>query len=449
MERLYESFERLDVDKNRSIEGTGLGLAITKQLVSMMNGKMHVESKYGKGTTFTVEIPQRFSNLEPIKNFDETLSETYKQKKLEDEHFVAPDAKIMIVDDNRVNLVVAEALLKDTKAQITLCTSGMECIDKIQKEKYDIIFLDHMMPDMDGIEKAKRIRAFQDEYYKKIPIIAFTANAIKGVNTIFTDAGMNDYLFKPVRGVDMKRMVKKWLPQDRIICVENLDASVVFSNAQVEIQELLDLILNKEQEDKNGSLSSVLDEEEALKLVGGNYNSYQEALRIFAEMIGEKASIIERYEKNEEINKYTIEIHALKNSARMIGASNLSEMAASLEKFGEEGNMEEIHTRTPQLLSLYRSYTDILEPYSEKKDDSVRKEVNKEQIITALNKLISGIDDFDIEVIDETVSELESYSLEGKYRYFMNEIVKASLNVNYDICAEWAKQLLEQISKSE
>ena len=213
---IFDSFQRADEKKNRNIEGTGLGLAITKQLVDLMGGSIRVHSRLGEGSEFTVTIPQEIMSDEPLGNLDDKLNgkkttgENYK------EIFKAPKARILIVDDVAVNHKVIKLLLKTTEIQINTANSGQQCLEMYEKDHYDLILLDHMMPEMDGIETLNRMIG-SDRYNKeRTPVIALTANAIQGAEKEYIDAGFTDYLTKPVQGTDLERMILKYLPPELV-----------------------------------------------------------------------------------------------------------------------------------------------------------------------------------------------------------------------------------------
>jgi len=232
MAKLFGSFERLDLKENRKVEGTGLGLAITSKMVTLMKGRMEVESEYGEGSTFTIFLPQKVMGMECIGNFEDRFREYVQSLKVYTESFVAPDGNVLIVDDNEMNLFVAEKLLKKTKLQITCCNSGEKALELVCKKHFDIILLDHMMPEMDGIETLKRINALENSLCKDTPTIALTANAILGVREMYLAEGFDDYLSKPIVAEKLEELLRKYLPQKKIQSAEN--DSVALKPAQVE-----------------------------------------------------------------------------------------------------------------------------------------------------------------------------------------------------------------------
>ena len=221
-DKLFEAFARVDEKRNRNIEGTGLGLPITGQLVKLMNGTIEVDSVYGQGSTFKVSIPQRVISLSPIGRITEESFENHVQKKASKDLFIAPEAKILIVDDVAMNLRVATSLLKNTQVQIDTASSGAECLEKICKEYYHMIFLDHMMPGMDGIETFRRMKQLKDENLNQdTPIVMLTANAITGAREQFMEEGFDDYLSKPFAVGDLQKMIIKYLPKELITLKES------------------------------------------------------------------------------------------------------------------------------------------------------------------------------------------------------------------------------------
>ena len=213
--KLFTAFGQLDTKKNRNVEGTGLGLAICKRLVDGMHGEIGVRSKLKEGSTFCVSLPQKVYDSRPCEyKANENILPSNKDHQV---NFIAPKAKVLIVDDNKVNLQVAKELMKLFGFDATTVESGKEAIDRVEKHlvTYDVIFMDHMMPFMDGVEATRFIRQLPGEYAQKVPIVALTANAIKGVEQQFIDAGMNDYLSKPIRLEQLATILRRYIPKKK------------------------------------------------------------------------------------------------------------------------------------------------------------------------------------------------------------------------------------------
>ncbi len=216
IDRLFGKFDRINEEQVHAIEGTGLGLSIVDRLLKLMNGTVSVESVYGEGSTFTVCLPQKIAGSETIGSLQDNKKKNEKSRG-NAPLFMALDAKILAVDDNKVNLTVIRGLLRKTKVQITCAASGRECLEYAAKEAYDIILLDHMMPGMDGIETLERLKNMPDNKSKDAAVIVLTANAMAGVREMYLEKGFDDYLSKPIDGTELEKLLVKYLPEKCII----------------------------------------------------------------------------------------------------------------------------------------------------------------------------------------------------------------------------------------
>jgi CheY-like chemotaxis protein len=214
MQKIFGNFVRFDFDKNRNVEGTGLGLAITNNLCRLMGGEIVVSSVYGKGSTFTAVLPQKIIDSNPIaKNISAGENQADDQGDFA-VLFTAPDARVLIVDDISINLLVAEGLLAPYKMQIDCCESGAEAVSLAEKNRYDLILMDHLMPGMNGIEATAKIRASK-AVNPQVPVVALTADAIVGIKEMFLENGFDDYLSKPIEIATMNSIIKKWVPKEK------------------------------------------------------------------------------------------------------------------------------------------------------------------------------------------------------------------------------------------
>ena len=213
---LFDPFTRFDLRKNKTIEGTGLGLSITKRLLEMMGGNLTVESVYGTGSTFSFVVPQKRVGVEVLGDYKKTADEVKLSDDQEQRAYVAPNASILAVDDTRVNITVVKGLLKRLKVQFDSALSGQECLDKVKANHYDIILLDHMMPEMDGIETLHNMQQMEEYIQGKTVVIALTANAIVGAKEEYLREGFADYLSKPIDSKQLEQMIHKYLPEELI-----------------------------------------------------------------------------------------------------------------------------------------------------------------------------------------------------------------------------------------
>lgn len=230
LDKLFVAFERIEEKKNRNIEGTGLGMAIAESFLSMMGSRLCVESEYGKGSVFSFDLKQKVVNPEPMGEFDAAFKRYLSDRKQYKAKFVAPKARILVVDDTEVNLKVFVNLLSKTKMQIETADSGDAAITLFKRNYYDVIFLDHMMPDKDGIETIKEMKACMDTPNKETPVICLTANAVSGMREMYIEAGFNDYLTKPIDTGRLEKMLLKYLPHNIVEAVAEDKTSLTPEN---------------------------------------------------------------------------------------------------------------------------------------------------------------------------------------------------------------------------
>ncbi len=221
IDKLFVAFERIEEKRNRNIEGTGLGMAIAQSFLDMMGSKLQVESEYGKGSVFSFDLEQKVVKWEPVGEFEAAFKRYISERKLYRVQFTAPKARILVVDDTEVNLKVFVSLLGETKMQIETADSGDTCIALFKRNPYDVIFLDHMMPDKDGIETIKEMKECTDALNQKTPVICLTANAVSGMREMYINAGFDDYLTKPIDTGKLESMLLKYLPTDLVEKAEN------------------------------------------------------------------------------------------------------------------------------------------------------------------------------------------------------------------------------------
>lgn len=317
--------------------------------------------------------------------------------------FTAPEAEILVVDDNTINLTVTEGLLEPMKMHIDTALSGKIAIDKISQKHYDLIFMDHMMPELDGIETTRIIRRMHPEC-NDVPIIALTANAVDGAKNIFLDEGMNDFIPKPIELPVIVDKLKLWLPAEKIQRVEAQTSDVK----------------KKQHHLKIGNL----DTKEAIRLLGSE-KLYWNVLQDYYRVIEKKALLIKEMEQKEDWAGYTIEVHALKSASRQIGAMELSGKAAALEEAGNARDKETIHRDTDELLVEYCNYISVLKPYFEEEagEDENLELISKEQLLMYFEQLEEAVDNLDMEGMEEVLSFMKGYAYEMTGRIYLPDCV--------------------------
>ena len=414
--KLTAAFERIDESRNKTIEGTGLGMSITVKLLKMMGSKLEVQSTFGVGSEFSFYLKQKIINEKPIGNFN-AKGHVPTQHKYH-QSFTAPDAKILVVDDTQMNLTVIVGLLKNTQISIETAQCGVEAIELFRNNDYDLILLDHRMPGMDGIETLAKLKAEKKFKDKSVPVIALTANAIAGARQMYLEAGFDDYLTKPVDPRLLEKTLVRYLDKTKIQLQDTITEINEAKNDEGEIEKLLpqSLINNPDIDCCKG-----------IENCGSVYN-YLEALKIFSDSVIAGSNELEEFVNKKDYTNFTIKVHALKSSARVIGAVELSEKAKRLEDAGNKGYYNEIDDEYQALLSLYRSFDrSLAELKSSKNEEYVKKGALSENDLTeAMENLKIAIDEYDFDTLNMVIEMLKEYKLKESLEDFINRIQKAA-----------------------
>lgn len=351
--KLFQDFQRLDLEENHGVEGTGLGLAITNRLVDQMNGTLTVDSVYGEGSTFTICLPQKVNSEECIGDFKEKYKKYMQQKERYQKSFAAPKAQILVVDDNAMNLFVVKNLLKKTQVQVTEAQSGKECLDLISKKKFDVILLDHMMPEMDGIETLKQAKRMEESKCSDTPFIVLTANAILGVREMYMNEGFDDYLSKPIDGMELEAMLQKYIPEELIEEVtQETGKEKVAEGTQGAGKEKAAQETGKAEEDSAAG-NLYIDPSIGLQYSAGSDEMYRQFLAMFCNMRDERVEKLGNSFREQDWKNYTVYIHAMKSTSLSIGGKKLSELSAKLEQAGKQGDIEFILENHEKVMELF------------------------------------------------------------------------------------------------
>lgn len=366
-------------------------------------------------------------------NFEDGISES------DSFTFVAPDAKILVVDDNSVNLTVAKGLLEPLNMTIDLASSAAEAIEKIHYIKYDLIFMDHMMPEVDGVEATHIIRRLVPSY-NDVPIIALTANAIGGAREMFIKEGMNDFVAKPIDVKDTVAKLRKWLPKEKILPVDKSgvpdspveDTSAADSGSAVDIKEL--------------------NTKEAISRLGSE-KLFWSVLKEYYSAIDKKYTTILEHKDAERWRDYTIEVHALKSTSRQIGAEHIADVAAEMEKAGNDGNIALINEKTLPLLEEYLQLKEVLKPYFTDASEGEERFAQIEEILNMLEKMQVALDEFDILQIDEVIEEMSMFKYMEESAVLFELLKSAAEESDIDKCVDivnkWGTALVNSISDGD
>lgn len=428
LEKIFDSFQQVDSKRNRNIEGSGLGLTITKQLLELMDGTIHVESVFGVGSTFSFDLPQKVVDATPadVSRLDGAVEKL--DAEMESFTFVAPEARILLVDDNEVNLTVTKGLLEPLEMQIDTALSGREAIEKVQQTMYDLVFMDHMMPEMDGVETTHEIRRQFPEYADP-PIIALTANAVNGVEKMFQEEGLNDFVPKPMELSVLVNAVRKWLPKEKL---------------QMRRGEILDVKPKTVERAKLPQIGD-LDIQAAYGKLGSE-KLFWSVLKEYYRVIGKKCALIQAYWEQRDRKAYTVEVHALKSASRQIGAMLLADLAERLEAAGNAGDDALIDEKTGELLEKYRSYQELLAPWcaGQEKAECAGGSIPREELIQALHEMMEAVGELDIDAAEKVLARLEQYLFEGDEKELLDQIREAVADFDAETCetlvVEWMKR---------
>ena len=439
MDKLFVSFQRLDQEKNRSIEGTGLGMSIVQRLLDMMGSELKVSSVYGSGSTFSFEIEQKIVKPEPIGDFEQRFKAAAMEHTSDTVVRIAPKARVLVVDDNETNLLVAKSLLKRTKVNLDTAPSGAKCIELLKNNRYDIVFLDHMMPEMDGIETLKKIK--EENLAADTCFIALTANAIHGARQTYLDAGFDDYLSKPFTGMDIEKCL-----------FGHISPSLCEEEVQIAEENSEETSAKPAEMDTNTLFSP----EVGAKYTGGDIEAYNDILALYVRKAPELSQRIEKLFNEKDWKNYVIEVHALKSSSLTIGSKQLSELAKELELSGKAGNYGVIEEKNGELLALYKKVAELGKEYLGE-TDAPKEEAPAENVqlteITAekAKEYFNAIKDaclaYDADEAERLCGEISGCSVNSQpLKPLLDEILAAAAeDFEYEAAAEAAEKYAEKL----
>ena len=439
--KLFEAFTRLDLKINRTIEGSGLGLNITNRLVKMMDGYMDVKSTYGKGSTFSCLFKQKTVECDCIGNFDifynNYISDSYTYHK----SFEAPDAYILVVDDNSMNINVIECLLSDTKIKIMSVMSGEEAVKAAHDNYFDLIIMDHMMPNMDGMEAFNVIRADDTGLSQKVPIIAMTANAVAGAKQMYLQHGFSEYLSKPVDSVMLENMLSVLLPHEKVHQINTKTS---------------DWIREDEEHSKDLEIIETMLEQKGVNAVNGMRNmnnsipNYNETLRLFTKSFKSKLQLLRKLLEDSDGKNYGIEAHSMKSSAKLIGAENLAEICYKHEMAGRENRMEEAKMQWNELEKELNKTNDIVSAYiaeidgiSEEDDIAgvKKKDISPQDLRLRYANISELVNDYEHRDAMAAIEELMDYVIADNELEILKEVYKNLDSLDYDSAIDTINKL--------
>lgn len=351
MPKLFSEFERIEEKRNRHVEGTGLGMSITQSLLTLMGTSLRVESEYGVGSTFSFSVKQSVVSWEPLGDYEEAYLKERSSRERYHEKFRAPEARILLVDDTRINLTVFRSLIKRTLVKVETADNSEDALRLSKEKSFDMLFLDHMMPGKNGIDLLHEIKSEESNPNRSIPAICLTANAISGAKERYLEAGFDDYLTKPIDPDQLENMLLLHLPKEKVKLEETY----------------------KDEDDKPRKVNTLSVEEQLQPLAdeglinlkvglerSGSEEVYRMLLRSFSKQIDRKTQEFERLYAEGDIRNYTIRIHGLKSTARLIGAESLGAKAEALERAAMDNDIDAIEEQHGAFLAEYAKLRDPL-----------------------------------------------------------------------------------------
>ena len=397
--KLFSSFEQVDTKRNRSVEGTGLGLAISRKLCESMGGSITVDSVYGKGSTFSWTMVNEVEDWRPMGKVNH--AENSGQDKLFQYTFTTENVKVLVVDDNRVNLKVAEGMLTPYKVQVYTAESAMEALNLLNKELFDIIFMDHMMPVMDGVEALYKLREIPEQ--RNSVVIALTANAISGVREQYLEYGFQGFLPKPLEAKALDACLQKFIDSSKIILLEK-----PFTTRMDDVDK------------------------DILRQV---YTDGRKKIRLLGELAEKK-----------DLKNYTIEVHALKSVAALIGQNELSAMAKAHEKAGKQGDYEYIIKNLDKLLAKYSAVLAFIsdrfvDELLQNQNDSQLEEASRQELEDTIDRMNEALGDYDLDGFDSLLKKMSKFKVTEEQRQLLEQMRTAGNDFDYDalekLIAQW------------
>ncbi|MDO4189134.1 MAG: ATP-binding protein, partial [Lachnospiraceae bacterium] len=449
MKKLFEAFSQVDMERNHMIEGTGIGLTITERLVRSMGGTITVDSEYGVGSTFSVTMVQSVDDYKSIIDTDKkgeyviiSHSDILKNAMRKDRKiagFVAPSARVLVVDDNEANLKVASGLLNQFKINVKTCTSGKEAIATLETDKdFDILFIDHMMPEMDGVELTGILRNSDSDYLKFVPIVALTANAIKGVSEMFLSNGFTEYLSKPIDIQLLNEILNKWIPANKKVELTEEELETEKDEAKSSFNDTENLFKNAI------SKISDIDYSKAVGLCGGDEGILLSVIQIYVKSYSQ---IIERIQKAyaaKDFNNYGIEVHGVKSSSRSIGNDSLGEIAYALELKAKASDEQYVIEHHEEFVDKYSEFVKVLSDALgeiEGEDNSEKIDISLDELKEMVAECCEAYENFETRKADELMHNMLKGDFDEETTKALKEALDNAELFDFDIAVSILKDL--------
>lgn len=436
LERIFDNFSQLDSKRSRSAEGTGLGLSITKHLAELMQGNIKVESVFGEGSVFTVTILQKIADHRTLAEVPE--GEAQMEETLEP--FTVKNCKILVVDDNLINRKVARSFLQSYRLEITEAESGMEAIKLVQRTKFDLIFMDHMMPEMDGIETVERIRNECGENGRLPVIIALTANAMEGVRETFLSNGFQDFITKPIDRKALHMVLLKWIPKEKQTkggtWISNLQAN---NNKYLRFQDVF---------------IEGIDTDEVAEHYSGSLEEYNELLNLYCLDGKRKLNVLRELWEDQDYTGYGIEVHGLKSASANVGAMRVSNRAREQEKAVNREDFTFVDSHAPLLLAEYKEQLQHIQNYLRKsqKTESAKakgEELEKTDLLKEIKKALESLENFQAKECAHKIEKILEHQLPETVEKELEKIKEQLKLYEDDMAEQMLQELIVRIAEED
>ena len=422
MEKLFAKFERIEEKRNRNIEGTGLGLNISNSLLGLMGSKLDAKSVYGEGSEFYFNIRQKVVSKDPIGDYESVTDMAGGTNTMSRTSFTAPSAHILVVDDYPMNLFVFGNLVKRTRIRTDTADGGDEALALTRREKYDVIFLDHMMPGKDGIETLNELRGEADNPNVRTPVICLTANAVAGAKEEYMDSGFDEYLSKPIDPNLLEEILRRFIPAEKVVETGYVEEDPGYAAGTIP-DELLPLA--GASVDVMSGLNN-----------NGTLEDYKKILRLFYRSVEMRKSELEEYFEAGDYANYTIKVHALKSTSRLIGAMQLGDMAQELENAGKRNDRDYIAEHQNEFMEKYLALSEILSDLLDEGEQDIvenRPEADARLMEEVYGSLREAAEDMDCDRLEEIFSGMNGYVIpEGEIELW-DKVREAAGQYDYEL----------------
>ena len=432
--KLFEAYQRIEEGRNRNIEGTGLGMNITLQLLGLMDSHLEVDSVYGQGSKFWFDLRQRITNEAPIGNFKERIQQ-HNDNYHYAESFVAPEAQVLVVDDNSMNRKVFLSLLKSTQIQIDEAESGQAAINLASERHYDMIFMDHMMPEMDGVEAMHRIKAMTDGPCADTPIFVLTANAVAGAKEEYLQMGFDGFISKPVVSDRLEEAIRDTLPKELLLPAEEGTAAES-SGTDAADNSFLEELPAVDGLDWYFAFMHLPDRD----ILEQTVKEFATLLPVHAKKL---AGMYEGLPSHEAYESYRIQVHGMKSSAATVGIVPLAGMAKMLEYAARDEDEDVIRQMHTIFLREWESYEDKLRGVFGigEEDQADKPEADMDKVNAMLEMLVAAMEEFDVDQADALVEQLLAYRYEDGISEKMTELVAAVADLDEDLVGQVVREI--------